>query len=160
MHKSYDYKLKSYIVNIYAGECYIGGENEIISTVLGSCVAICLHDVKLQIGGMIHYLLPLANKKKTLIKPLNFGDKSFDFLIESLLKKGANEKNLVAKIFGGANVISIEIENKIGELNIIYAKKMLEKRNIKVLSEDVGGVLSRKIFFFPGKNKVFLKEVM
>lgn len=159
MHRSYDYKLKSYIIHIYAGECYIGDQNEIISTVLGSCIAICLHDVKLKIGGMIHYLLPLTSKKKNLIKPLNFGDKSFDFLVNGLIKKGSMERDLVAKVFGGANMISSGIENNVGELNILYAKKILKKRNIKILSEDVGGVLSRKIFFFPGKNKVFLKEV-
>lgn len=160
MNKIYDYKLKSSITNIYVGECCIGGRNDIISTVLGSCVAICLYDIDLQVGGMVHYLLPMEKVNNSHLNPMTYGDNSIKYLLESLNSRNDWKQNLVAKIFGGSNILKSEIKNNIGGMNIKFAKKELKKRNIKILSEDVGGQKSRRIYFFPGKNKVFLKEVI
>ncbi len=161
MHKSFDIKLKSNITYIFVGECYIGGGNDIICTVLGSCIAICLYDKKRHIGGMIHYLLPeMSNNRDVNLSILHFGDSSIEYLINKLLLKGADKQMLVAKIFGGANISDTVTENEsVGHKNIIAARNILKMNKINILTEDVGLEISRKIYFLPGSNKVFLKEV-
>ena len=46
---------------IHVGQIHVDTSPSAISTVLGSCVAVCLYDTKLGMGGMNHYLLPFWN---------------------------------------------------------------------------------------------------
>src|SRR5258708_2971389 len=78
-------------------------EPYIVDTILGSCVAVCLYDVKLKFGGMNHYMLPLWNGEG-LASP-KYGNIANDKLFERMLRLGSSKQNLVAKVFGGSNQI-------------------------------------------------------
>lgn len=159
MHRIYDAKLKAYVHHIYVGEFHIGKGKDIISTVLGSCIAICLFDKKVKVGGMIHYLLPESGSSILDKKQYMYGDNLFDVLVSALKRRGAQKESMVAKIIGGSNIMDRDDVHGVGTKNIIFAQKILKKYGIKVEKEDVGGGGSRKIIYYPGLNKAFVKEV-
>jgi chemotaxis receptor (MCP) glutamine deamidase CheD len=126
------------------GDVMVANENALISTLLGSCVAVCLWDPLTKIGGMNHYLLPvvLPNEKPSP----RYGSFAIEHLIQEMDKKGADIYQLQAKIFGGGNVLT---DNKIGQSigvrNIALAENTLRERGIWVVRKDVGGDRGRKI---------------
>lgn len=141
---------------IHVGQIHVDRGSTYISTVLGSCVAVCLYDKKLCIGGMNHYLLPFWNGNG--LQSLKFGNISIPKLIECMLDKGANLNTMEAKIFGGAAInFSASEAMMIGEKNILVAKEILSDYKIKIVAEDLGGSLGRKIQLNVENGKVLLK---
>ncbi|MDD5160092.1 MAG: chemotaxis protein CheD [Sulfuricurvum sp.] len=141
---------------IHVGQIHVDSAPHAISTVLGSCVAVCLYDTALGIGGMNHYLLPFWNGNG--LQSPKFGNIAIPKLIESMIMKGSNPKNLQAKIFGGASLnMGISDAMMIGQKNILVAKEILREYNIVLVAEDVGGQNGRKIQFDLERGKVLLK---
>ena len=141
---------------IHIGQLHVDQGSVAISTVLGSCVAVCLYDKKQGIGGMNHYLLPFWNGNG--LQSPKFGNISIPKLIESMQARGADIKNIQAKIFGGATISHIKQENMmIGEKNILVAREILKEYKIAIVAEDVGGKNGRKIQFNLQEGKVLLK---
>lgn len=115
-----------------------------ISTVLGSCVAVCLWDHVVRRGGMNHMMLPLWNGEG-LATP-KYGNIAMEKLLSKMLSVGCHREHLVAKIFGGANVSGTGLEVfMIGDRNVTLALQMLEEFRIPVVAKDVGGRVGRKI---------------
>ena len=115
-----------------------------ISTVLGSCVAVCLWDKVVRRGGMNHMMLPLWNGEG-LATP-KYGNIAMEKLLSKVLSIGCHREHLVAKIFGGANVSGTGLEVfMIGDRNITLALQMLDDFRIPVVAKDVGGRVGRKI---------------
>ncbi len=129
-----------------------------ITTVLGSCVSLCLWDNVLKVGGMNHYMLPLWNGDG-LASP-KFGNIANEKLLEKLLSFGCKKINIQAKVFGGGEVIETAINFfNIGERNIKIAFEFLEEQKINVLSKSVGGSLGRKIIYNSQTGEVLHKFI-
>ncbi|WP_304543426.1 chemotaxis protein CheD [Sulfurimonas microaerophilic] len=141
---------------IHVGQLHVDRTPAKISTVLGSCVAVCLYDTKNCIGGMNHYLLPFWNGNG--LQSPKFGNISIPKLIESMIERGADTKTMQAKIFGGA-ALNINATNNmlIGEKNIMVAREILKEYKIAIVAEDVGKQQGRKIQFDLEQGKVYLK---
>lgn len=131
-----------------------------IATLLGSCVAVCLFDPKLKIGGMNHFLLPSrtggANTDTDVI--LN-GDYSMEVLVNGLLNKGARKDRLVAKAFGGGTIVT-SIRMAIGERNSEFAREWLTREGIPLLASDFNGPWSRKVVFVPASGEAFCRRIV
>lgn len=141
---------------IHVGQIHVDSSPSAISTVLGSCVAVCLYDSRLGIGGMNHYLLPFWNGNG--LQSPKFGNISIPKLIESMMAKGSTNRTIEAKIFGGASMsIGASEAMMIGKKNILVAKEILKEYNITIVAEDVGGQNGRKIQFDLERGKVLLK---
>ncbi|OHD97754.1 MAG: chemotaxis protein CheD [Sulfurimonas sp. RIFCSPHIGHO2_12_FULL_36_9] len=142
---------------IHVGQIHIDVAPVSITTVLGSCIAVCLYDKKLCIGGMNHYLLPFWNDNG--LQSSRFGNIAIPKLIENMLDKGAKINTLEAKIFGGAsiNISCCNAAMMVGEKNILVAREILKEYKIDIVSEDVGGKNGRKIQFNLAQGKVLLK---
>lgn len=117
----------------------------VLSTVLGSCVAVCLFDPQTKVGGMNHFLL--ANSAKGKSDDLKYGVNAMELLINRLLQAGAIRKNLQAKVFGGARMTAHS--NAIGSVNAAFAKDFLEKEGIVQLASSLGGEQARRVQFVP-----------
>lgn len=139
---------------IYSEQLHVAIEPSEIVTVLGSCVAVCLHDRKKSIIGMNHYLLPLWSGNG--LKSLRYGNISIDRLIESMLNQGSSLQNIEAKIFGGA-MLNINEETSVAPRNIQVAIDMLKVHRIPIVASDVGGDKGRKIFFSSIDGAVYVK---
>ena len=141
---------------IHVGEIFVGAKPTEISTVLGSCISVCLYDKVEQVGGMNHYLVPLWNDNG--LQSPKYGNISIPKLIDNMLNIGCEKYNLEAKIFGGANVIDVSQEEMmIGRKNILIAKEILRDYNIKISAQDIGGTRGRKILMRSDTGKIFLK---
>lgn len=129
-----------------------------IATLLGTCVAVCLWDVKTKIGGMNHYLLPLWNGEG-LASP-KYGNIAIEKLIATLENVGAERRHMVAKVFGGrAQSDGGSVAYNIGIRNAQIAKQMLADYNIPVVAENVGGEFGMNIRFDTSSGVVMLKYI-
>lgn len=126
-------------------------------TVLGSCVAACLRDPLLRIGGMNHFMLPDGNVRDGA--PARYGSHAMELLINDLLKRGASRQRLEAKVFGGANVLRGFTSNPVGSRNAAFINAYLDAEGIPVLASDLGGIHPRKIWFFPDTGRVMLQRL-
>lgn len=129
---------------LYPGTIFAEPLEYQISTVLGSCVAVCLWDHVARKGGMNHIMLPLWNGEG-LATP-KYGNIAMEKLLAKVLSMGCHREHLIAKVFGGANVSGTGMEVfMIGDRNIMLAFQMLEEFGIAVVAKDVGGRVGRKI---------------
>lgn len=119
----------------------------LISTVVGSCVAVCLHDPRSGIGGMNHYLLPECPPGGRP-EPLRYGREAIPLLIERLLDLGAGRGYLVAKLVGGARMLEGGVAGDgIPERNVQVARELLAEHYLPVVAEHVGGREGRRVRF-------------
>lgn len=144
---------------IHSSQLYVAVRPTVIQTVLGSCVAVCLYDMKMQVSGMNHYLLPLWNNDG-LASP-KYGNIAIVKLIEAMEAVGCERKNIVAKIFGGAspNNLSLDSSVLVGQKNIQVALDSLNENKIKIVASDIGGLKGRKISLESHTGRVILKYV-
>ncbi len=143
---------------LYPSALYAKPDPTLISTILGSCVAVCIYDPVLSIGGMNHFMLPLWNGDG-LASP-RYGNIAIDKLIHKLESLGSKKSNLKAKIFGGGEVINSAGNSfNIGERNIAIAKEILSLEKIPIIASSVGGKLGRKIIFNTQSGEVFHKFI-
>jgi chemotaxis protein CheD len=147
---------------LYPADLYVSTDPYLIKTILGSCVAVCMYDPKLQFGGMNHYMLPIW-AGQGLASP-KFGNIAIEKLAESLIAKGAKKERLNAKVFGGGEVLESSTGAfKIGERNAELAFQVLDTLKIRVAASHVGGKLGRKILFnnytFEVRMKMIEKNV-
>jgi chemotaxis protein CheD len=143
---------------LYPSALFASQEPYIVNTILGSCVAVCLIDVKLKIGGINHYMLPLWNGQG-LASP-KFGNIAINKLIEKMISLGCSKHNLQAKVFGGGNIFESNLlQFQIGERNITIANEMLMEHQIRIISSSTGGNLGRKIQFNTQTGEVIQKMI-
>lgn len=128
-------------------------KRHLVDTILGSCVSVCLFDNYLKIGGINHYMMPFWNGDG-LATP-KYGNIANEKLYERMISLGSKNFNITAKVFGGANQINNSIG--IGEKNITVARLQLEELKIKIVAENVGGAIGRKIWFDTGTGEVIMK---
>ena len=131
---------------LYPSTMFASAQPAEVTTILGSCVAVCLWDRYLGIGGINHYMLPTWNGME-LASP-KYGNIAIERLTERMLQLGCKKNNLVAKVFGGGEVISVSSSSMhIGERNIMVAEEMLMDQNIPIIGRSTGGKNGRKIIF-------------
>ena len=131
---------------LYPSTLFACREPFIVNTILGSCVAVCFYDTVWKFGGINHYMLPFWNGQG-LASP-KFGNIAINKLLEKMLVLGSNQKNIIAKVFGGGNILEGSTSQfMIGDRNVAVARDMLMELKIQIVSQSVGGTLGRKIQF-------------
>ena len=160
----WDKRHNIFSAKILPGEYYVSMHGELISTVLGSCISACIRDVKMGIGGMNHFMLPMGCEdehagKMHLTGATRYGNFAMEMLINEILKAGGTRKNLEVKLFGGGRVLSSMTKIDIGNKNINFVHEYLEEENLKVTSEDTGDIYPRKVLFFADTGRVRVKKL-
>ncbi|MGZ5920345.1 MAG: chemotaxis protein CheD [Rhizomicrobium sp.] len=132
------------------GDTYVSDKpNEVLVTILGSCIAACIRDPHLGVGGMNHFLLPHGSDVGRDARC--YGINAMELLINELLKSGARRERLQAKIFGGANVMAGLSD--IGGRNAEFAEQYLRDEGIPLIGSCTGGTKARKIQFWPNSGR-------
>lgn len=134
-------------------------ETRPIATLLGSCVSVCLYEPTLRFGGINHFMLPIRtratdNEYDSLLR----GDYAMEVLVNAMLAKGAQKQRLVAKAFGGGNVVS-SLRKSIGDGNIDFTRTWLAREGIRLVSSDFGGLWARKVIFQPDSGDAYCKRI-
>jgi len=138
-------------INVIQGGYAISDRpEEVLVTILGSCVATCLHDPVAGIGGLNHFLLPGGNSGDRSSQ--KYGLNLMELLINALLKRGARRERLQAKLFGGGRMIA-NMAN-IGALNGVFAERFLADEGIPLISKSLGGEQARRLRYWPQSGRV------
>jgi chemotaxis protein CheD len=161
MYKKHSPKFNRTMVIIYPGEFYVSS-NDVIATVLGSCISVCIKDTKTGMGGMNHFMLPgdVRSEDIFLSASAKYGMFAMEQLINDMLKKGGSQKHFQSKVFGGGHVLNFrKTDGNVPESNIDFVRAFLKMEQIEIVKEDVGGYTGRKVLFFPDTGKVLLKRL-
>jgi len=130
-------------VYLTPGQLFASGDRVQVTTILGSCVAVCLFDNEAEVGGVNHFLLPHGAPASP-----RFADQATTLLLQRVLALGAEPSRLRAKLFGGACVLEVlRASSALGARNVEVARERLSAEGIPVVAEDVGGDLGRKLIF-------------
>lgn len=164
LNRYWDREREIMAVKILPGEYYVTQDNELITTVLGSCVSACIRDKELGIGGMNHFMLPESNygQKKTGNETIvgastRYGNYAMEHLINTILSHGGKRKNLEIKVFGGGKIIPTLTD--VGIKNINFVLDYIDQEGLRLLSQDLGDIYPRKIIYFPRTGKAAMKKI-
>jgi len=149
----------TYYLNI--GEIIVCAESSIISTVLGSCVSVCLYSKNSRMGGMIHFAHPRMASHYGQNNDFRYGETAIPVLIRELQKTSGEPANhFVAKIVGGASETGgVRISYDIGAENVKIARKILAEYGIKIIGEDIGGFSGRKVLYHTATNRLLVAKL-
>ncbi len=137
------------------GDLLVLDSDEWITTVLGSCISVCIRDRKIKVGGINHFMLPetVNSDSDTLFMAARFGGVAMEQLINGIMSRGGRRENLDIKVFGGARIMHSDV----GEQNIAFVKNYLSTEQLPVIAFDVGGCEARKIRYQPKTGKALVK---
>lgn len=155
-------------ITLQPGQYHVTSRQDLmLSTLLGSCVAACLYDPIAHVMGMNHFLL--ANHRYSREVPVlaseagRYGVNAMELLINNMLKKGAQRRNIKAKVFGGGNVLpGISREDSffaIGDVNSRFVEEFLATEHIPILAKSLGGINGRMIHFLGTDYSVFVRDI-
>lgn len=149
------------LYHLSIGEIILCPESSVISTVLGTCVSVCLYSEKQKMGGMIHYGHPKAFSDFGQAKDFRYGEVAIPALIQEFMNiTGDPPSTFTAKIAGGASDIVIGNQNyDIGHENIMIARKILSENGIAITGEDIGDIIGRKILYYTASNRLQISNV-
>lgn len=156
------------VKHLMTGECFIGDSPTLVSTVLGSCLAVTMYSPLRNIGAVCHAFLPTlpdhVSPRMLQYEACKFVDASIEFMIEQMHKLRCPPQTLEVKVFGGANGISNaklreSAQISVGEKNILTAHVILEEFGLNIIAEDVGGFRGRKLLFLTHTGGVWIKRL-
>jgi chemotaxis protein CheD len=164
INRYWDREREIITAKILPGEYYVTQDDELITTVLGSCVSACIRDKELGMGGMNHFMLPETSAEK--LKKGNdaivglatrYGSYAMEHLINTILSHGGRRKNLEVKVFGGGKIIPALTD--VGMKNINFVLNYIDQEGLKLVSQDLGDIYPRKVIYFPKTGKVGMKKI-
>jgi chemotaxis protein CheD len=144
---------------LHPGQLLVAADSCAVTTILGSCVAVCLWDPVTKIGGINHFLLP-SFSGEGMASP-RFGNIAIKELLDQLAQLGSQKHNLLAKMFGGACVLEAfrNRQHHLGTKNIEIAHELLKSESIPLVGHDVGGQRGRKLIFHTDDGTAWVKPL-
>lgn len=155
----FDQRLNAVVVWVPQGDLYVSSNrNEVLSTVLGSCIAVCMHDPVAKLGGMNHFLLPAwhNNDRSESAIAMRYGSNLIGRLINHLLLRGAARERLEVKVFGGGNVLADS--GNYGHANADFVEAFLDLEGFKIVARSLRGVKPRRLKFHPASGRALMSE--
>ena len=144
---------------LHPGQMHADRAPAVVSTILGSCVSVCLFDPVAGVGGMNHFLLPHESADDAAAG--RYGPAATRALLQRVLALGASHSSLVARIVGGANVLAAFQHNPrhLGTANVAAAHAVLRQSGIQVVAEHVGGTSGRKLVFSLADGEAWVRSL-
>lgn len=141
---------------ILPGEFYVTRHDEVIATLLGSCVSACIRDPRTGYGGMNHFMLPEGADGSSTAwierAATRYGDYAMEQLINELIKLGARRSELEVKLAGGGRMY--ESNANVGRENAHFAIRYLEEEGLRLLAHDLGGPWPRRVLYLPREGSM------
>jgi len=158
-NRYYDRSFQAEAAKILPGEYYVSDSGMLLVTVLGSCVAACIRDTELGVGGMNHFMLPDDGGRETVATSARYGTYAMEVLINHLLKMGARRNRLEAKVFGGGAVMASLSSSNVGTRNAEFVLEYLKTEKIPIVAKDLLDSYPRKVYYFPANGRVLVKKL-
>lgn len=135
--------LEFYRCIIGPGQVVFSREPTYLYSTCGNGVIVTLWDRMRRSGGMAHCVYP---KRRLFEKGTkHHADVAIPLLVKEFFNFSSYAGNLEAQIFGGGNLRGFSKKRALQTVKA--ARKILRKFRIDIVSEDVGGVIGRKIVF-------------
>ncbi len=155
LRKVTNYVPKQPVITVGIADYKVSSNPKVLATyALGSCVAITIYDSRRKLGALIHAMLP--EPKGEPDNPAKYVTTSIPQALKSLKELGSPCIGLEACIVGGANILKSALNFRIGERNVAIARDVLSKYGIRITCEDVGGHVSRNVFFDLTNGEVYV----
>ena len=160
----WDSEHASFAARLLPGEYYVTRHEEMIATVLGSCVSACIRDVRLGVGGMNHFMLPLDGSSgqsawgAAASAATRYGNVAMERLINDILKLGGRREDLEIKLVGGGRVLP-DMTTDIGARNIEFVRAYVATEGFRVASEDLGDIHPRRVVYFPQTGRMRVRKL-
>ncbi|HQH26819.1 MAG TPA: chemotaxis protein CheD [Oligoflexia bacterium] len=149
------------VSNAGIAELVVSGDPDVVLAApnLGSCIGVAAWDPKTRFGGVIHCLLPssASDPEKAKQRPYMYVDVGVLALLRRLLAQGANKRDLILTVAGGAQISDENNVFQIGKKNYTMLRKVLWKNNILIAAEDTGGNSSRTIALHVGSGETYVR---
>ena len=153
--RTFDRETGMEAVRVLPGAYYVtDAPDEMIVTVLGSCVAACVRNPQTGFGGLNHFMLPdnASGDWNGINAALRYGNFAMEALINEVLKSGCHRNDLEIKLFGGAN---LQVGGTmVGSQNVDFALRYLQQEGLRLTAKDLGGIRGRRIHYFPQTGAV------
>ncbi len=151
------------------GEMHFATEPTLVSTLLGSCVAVVMYDPQTCVGAISHCLLP-AHRDRSCCECETFCREAFRYvdcsikrMLDEFCRNGVRTESLQVKLFGGSDMFSLKAgpggKPTVGKQNIEKALHSLTNARLTLVASDVGGLRGRKIYFYTHTGEVLLKRL-
>ena len=157
IRRYWDSARQIYAARILPGDYYVSYGDEMITTVLGSCVSACIRDPDIGLGGMNHFMLPDGDNDACVDKSARYGANAMEHVINTSLAHGGKRERLEIKLFGGGRVLQKMTD--VGDRNIRFVRDYLVTETLPVASEDLGGIHPRKVLYFPASGRVLVRKL-
>jgi len=147
-------------VKVLPGEHYVTDvPDEMLVTVLGSCVSACIRDPIIKFGGMNHFMLPESSDGNWghASAAMRYGNFAMEVLINEILSRGGRRERLEIKVFGGGNVLVGS--TPVGTRNSDFVEAYLEAEGLKSVASHLRGNHPRRVHYFPATGKVMMREL-
>lgn len=148
-------------VYLHPGHSFASAEATIVTTILGSCVSVCLTDPVARVGGLTHYVVPSPLSPAMNLDPERVGTTAVVQLVDTLARLGALRHRFIARVFGGASMLarSTSATRDLGTQNADVAFAQLSALGIPIASRDTGGRAGRKLIFATDTGDAWIKVV-
>ncbi|MFN7935198.1 MAG: chemotaxis protein CheD [Bryobacteraceae bacterium] len=148
------------VVGIADARVSCNPDSVLVTYALGSCVAIAIHDPVVQVGGLLHFMLPESKgfTSDASFTPFKFADTGIPMLFHEAYRLGAEKARIVVRVAGGAQVLDDNGVFNIGKRNLVAMRKILWRAGVMIKSEAVGGTVSRTVRLDVGSGKFWLRE--
>jgi chemotaxis protein CheD len=164
VHRLWDRANGRWSAKILPGQYFVTRSDEVVMTVLGSCISACVRDPVRRVGGMNHFMLPedITHGSSAWVDPAagistRYGSFAMESLVNDLLKLGARRERLEVKLVGGGKILASITD--VGERNIAFARDWLRLEGLKIAGEDVGDSHPRRVLYFPSSGRVLLHRL-
>lgn len=160
-HHYFDRDINCNAVKLLPSEYYVTDNGTALTTVLGSCVAACLHDAQAGVAGMNHFMLPNDSEEapRSHADAMRYGVYAMNTLLKEVLRAGAKRERLHAKVFGGGAVLSHMTTLNIGDRNAEFVLKFLREQGIPIAAQDLRGSHARRVCFMPSTGKAVVRRL-
>ena len=160
--RHWDGREGKWVAKLLPGDYYVTTHDELIFTVLGSCVSACIRDRALRIGGMNHFMLPEnggdgGSWGQTASAATRYGNVAMERLVNDILKAGGKRENLEVKLVGGGRVLDAMTD--IGARNIQFVREFIATEGYKIVGEDLGSTHPRKVMYHPETGDARVKKL-
>jgi chemotaxis protein CheD len=158
----FDEALQTHAFRLLPADYRVTDQPIALVTLLGSCVAACIYDPALGVGGMNHFMLPDAEPASMAARSdgsARYGAHAMELLINDLLKRGARRSRLLAKVFGGGNVLRGFTSDPIGTRNAKFVLEYLGNEGIPIVAQDLGDIHPRKVCFFVQSGRALVRHL-
>lgn len=135
----------------------VADDSVLVTSGLGSCVAVSVYDENTEVGGLLHAMLPSA--PTPVETPAKYVDSGLEEMLSTMYDEGASPASVEAKVAGGSSMLDISVGEAIGDRNVVATERALEAADVPLVAAETGGSSGRSVSFCPKSGEVTIDRV-